>query len=220
MKRVSSFAFRVSVFVVVLCLSGSTLTGRITESVVPTPGSLPHDPAVAPAGRVWYTGQRANLIGMFDPASRNFEEFPVPTPDSGPHGLVADSKGNIWFTENSAGKIGRLDPHTGRFREFKTPTAKDPHTPTFGPDGRLWFTAQQSNLVVRFNVENFNMKELTVPTPAARPYGIIAGPDDRMWFCELAAGKLGAITPGSSHIDEYPTATPDSGPRRPATDGP
>src|SRR3989338_11584455 len=133
MKRVSSFAFRVWVFVVVLCLSGSTLTGRITEYVVPTPEALPHDPAVDPQGRVWYTGQRANLIGMFDPASETFREFPVPTPDSGPHGLTSDAAGTIWFTENTVGKMGRLDPRTGKFREFKAPTAKDPHTPVFGP---------------------------------------------------------------------------------------
>jgi len=205
-----------------LCLTlgaGDGLTGRIREFVVPTPEALPHDPAVDPQGRVWYTGQRANLIGMFDPESETFHEFPVPTPDSGPHGLTSDAAGNIWFTENYVGKVGRLDPRTGKFREFKAPTAKDPHTPVFGPDGRLWFTAQRSNLVVRFNVQNFNMKELTVPTPEARPYGIIPGPDGRMWFCELAAAKLGAITPGSSHIDEYPTPTPDSGPRRLATDG-
>ncbi|MBI4467148.1 MAG: SBBP repeat-containing protein [Acidobacteria bacterium] len=198
--------------------TGGKLTGRITEYVVPTPESLPHDPAVDPQGRVWYTGQRANLLGRFDPETETFQEFRVPTPDSGPHGLVSDEQGNIWFTENYVGKVGRLDPRTGRFREFVAPIAKDPHTPVFGPDGRLWFTSQRSNLVVRFNVKNFNMKEIRVPTPDARPYGIVAGPDGRMWFCELAAGKLAAIRPGESTIVEYVPPTPDSGPRRLAAD--
>ncbi len=71
------------------------LAGRITEYVSPTPESLPHDPAVDPQGRVWYTGQRANTLGMFDPEQEKFTEFSIPTPDSGPHGLVADANGNI-----------------------------------------------------------------------------------------------------------------------------
>jgi virginiamycin B lyase len=40
----------------------------IKEWQVPTPGSRPHDPAFAPDGSVWYTGQMANVLGRFDPA--------------------------------------------------------------------------------------------------------------------------------------------------------
>ncbi len=70
----------------------------IKEWDVPTPNSRPHDPAVAPDGSLWYTGQKANKLGRLDPKTGEFKEYPLKTPDSGPHGLVADRDGNIWFT--------------------------------------------------------------------------------------------------------------------------
>jgi hypothetical protein len=65
----------------------------IREFDVPTPKSRPHDPAVAPDGSLWYTGQAANKLGRLDPATQKFKEFPLKTPGSGPHGLVADPHG-------------------------------------------------------------------------------------------------------------------------------
>jgi streptogramin lyase len=199
--------------------AGKRLAGRITEYPLPTPGSNPHQAAVDPQGRVWYTGVNANAIGRFDPETETFREFPLRTRDAGPHGLTSDARGRIWFTHNHRSRIGRRDPETGRIREYVAPGVRDPHTLVFGADGRLWFTAQHSNKVVRFNVRNFNMKVRTAPTPEAQPYDIVPGPDGNMWFCELAAGRIASIEPQTGTFAEYPTPTPNSGPRRLAADG-
>src|SRR5262249_46589848 len=45
--------------------------------------------------------------------------------------------------------------------------------------------------------------EYTIPTAASYPEGITAGPDGRMWFCESATDKVGAITPAGV-VTEYP----------------
>src|SRR5213075_3561165 len=90
----------------------------IKEFDVPTPKSRPHDPAVAPDGALWYTGQMANKLGRLDPRTGQFREFPLKTPGSGPHGLVADAEGNIWFTAISKGYIGKLNPNTGEITEY------------------------------------------------------------------------------------------------------
>src|SRR5271157_6055129 len=76
----------------------STLRVTIKEYTVPTPNSRPHDPAVAPDGSLWFTGQAANKIGRLDVTTGSFKEYPLKTRDSGPHGLVADGQGNIWLT--------------------------------------------------------------------------------------------------------------------------
>src|SRR5882724_4672804 len=60
---------------------------KIEEWMTPSKPAYPHDPAVAPDGSVWYTGQRANVIGRFDPATQQFKEYTLPTANSGPHGL-------------------------------------------------------------------------------------------------------------------------------------
>ena len=85
----------------------------IKEYEVSTPHSHPHDPALAPDGALWYTGQGSNTLGRLDPLTGKVQEFQLKTPNSGPHGLVADRAGNIWFTANFKGYIGKLDPRTG-----------------------------------------------------------------------------------------------------------
>src|SRR5438552_7009765 len=102
-----------TVIVVLAAVTTAAPTVSIKEWDVPTPGSRPHDPAVAPDGSLWYTGQAANKLGRLDPVSGKFKEFPLKTPSSGPHGLAADADGNIWFTAISKGYIGKLDPRGG-----------------------------------------------------------------------------------------------------------
>src|SRR5215467_10145987 len=114
-----------------------TLSLSIKEYEVPTPRSRPHDPARAPDGALWYTGQGANKLGRLDPKTGEFKEYPLQTPGSGPHGLVADRQGNIWFTAIAAGYVGRLNPKTGEVSEYRPSdkTKIDPHTPVFDRDG-------------------------------------------------------------------------------------
>ena len=84
-------------FMLAATLAGSatvgTLNVQIQEYEVPTPKSRPHDPALAPDGSLWYTGQGANKLGRLDPKTGEFKEYPLKTPNSGPHGLVADKGG-------------------------------------------------------------------------------------------------------------------------------
>jgi len=109
------------------------LNVKIHEYEVPTAKSRPHDPAVAPDGSLWYTGQGANKLGRLDPKTGEFKEYPLKTPNSGPHGLVADKDGDIWFTAISAGYVGKLNPQTGEVAEYRPDEGAriDPHTPVF-----------------------------------------------------------------------------------------
>src|SRR5258708_37447819 len=105
---------KLCLFVLTAALAGwaaaASLNVQIHEYEVPTPKSRPHDPAVAPDGSLWYTGQGANKLGRLDPKTGEFKEYPLKTAGSGPHGLVADKDGDIWFTPISGGYVGKLDP--------------------------------------------------------------------------------------------------------------
>jgi len=177
----------------------------IKEYPVPTADSLPHDPAAGPDGSLWFTEQKANKIGKMDPASGNIREFPLRTPDSGPHGLVVDKHGNVWFTANSKGYIGKLNPENGNVTEYplKSDRAKDPHTPVFDGNGILWFTVQQANLIGRLDPTTRQIRLKKVPTPDARPYGIVVGKDGAPYFCEFETNKLARIDPVTLEIREY-----------------
>jgi virginiamycin B lyase len=180
------------------------LSVAIREWSVPTPDSRPHDPEVAPDGALWYTAQLANKLGRLDPKTGEIKEFPLRTPDSGPHGLAADRDGNIWFTANSKAYIGKLNPSTGEVSEYPMPDrrARDPHSLAFDPSGALWFTVQQGNFVGKLEPGTGKVTLKDVPTPNARPYGIIVTEKGVPFFCEFNSNKIGSINPASLEITE------------------
>src|SRR5436309_2360043 len=123
--RTSRWAAFVFVLVAAATVLGAGSKVAIREWDVPTPHSRPHDPAVAPDGSLWYTGQVANKLGRLDPNTGQIKEYPLQTPDSGAHGLVADTAGNIWFTAIAKGYIGKLDPKSGEVTEYHMPNGRD-----------------------------------------------------------------------------------------------
>src|ERR1700722_5443443 len=193
-----------------------TLNVQIKEYEVPTPKSRPHDPALAPDGSLWYTGQEANKLGHLDPKTGEFKEYPLKTPNSGPHGLVADKDGNIWFTAISGGYVGKLNPKTGEIAEYRAENGVeiDPHTPVFDHTGILWFTNEETNYIGRLDPKTGKMTLTKLPTAHSVPYGIVILQNGTPFFCEFGANKLGSIDPNTMRIREYPLPATGARPRR------
>lgn len=188
----------------------------IKEWQVPTAGSRPHDPAFAPDGSVWYTGQMANVLGRFDPKTQLFKEYTLKTPGSGPHGLVPDKDGNIWFTANFKAYIGKLDPKTGNVTEYPMPDpqAKDPHTLLFAPNGNIYFTVQGGNMVGKLNPKTGEVKVVNSPTLKSNPYGMVVSSKGVPFFVEFGSNKVASLDPDTLAIHEYVLPHVDSHPRR------
>src|SRR5215471_17437887 len=201
---------------VAVLASVETLNVKIMEYEVPTPNSRPHDPAVAPDGSLWYTGQAANKLGRVNPKSGEFKEYPLKTPNSGPHGLVADKEGAIWFTAISGGYVGKLDPGSGQITEYRPSggTRIDPHTPVLDHDGILWFTNEETNFIGRLDPKTGKMTLARVPTPHAVPYGIVVLPSNTPFFCEFGTNKLASIDSKTMGIHEYSLPNTRARPRR------
>ena len=206
MKRVQALMV-IALLSSVCCWSGaaSAIEISIREYELPMPNSLPHDPAVAPDGSLWYTGMRSNTLGRLDPKTGTIKEYRLKTPDSGPHGLVADREGRIWFTANTKGYIGKLDPRTGDITQYPMPdkAAGDPHSLAFDSKGTLWFTVQQGNFVGRLDPQTSVIALKQSPTPASHPYGIAISAQQIPFFCEFGTNKIGAVNPGTLQISEY-----------------
>jgi virginiamycin B lyase len=186
---------------------------------VPTPNSLPHDPAFGPGNTLWYTGQASDKLGRVDMASGQFREFDLPQ-GHGPHGLIADRDGNIWYTANAAAAIGKLDPKTGKVTEFRMPdpAARDPHTPIFAQDGTLWFTVQSGNFIGKLDPKTGKVTLKQAPSPRMLPYGIKVNSKGIPFFDLFASNKIGSIDPHTMEITEYPLPNPQARPRRIAID--
>jgi virginiamycin B lyase len=83
---------------------------------------------------------------------------------------------------------------------------------TSGPDGNLWFTENQYNLVGMINPTTHAISAFSTPTTGSGPMGITAGPDGNVWFTENGASKIGVINPTTLAITEYATPTAGAGP--------
>jgi len=191
---------------------------KFDQWMTPSTPAYPHDPAVAPDGSVWYTGQRANVIGRFDPATQQFKEFQLPTPKSGPHGLQADKDGNIWYTGNAAGLVGKVDPKTGKVTEYKMPNpkARDPHSLVILPDGRVFFTVQAGNFIGSLDPKAADgaIKLVESPTVNSRPYGVRLDSKGVPYFDLFNSNKIASADPKTLIIREYPLPATGARPRR------
>jgi len=186
-----------------------------------TPGTRPDDPAVAPDGAVWYTGQASSRLGRLDPSTGEVRNYPL-RPDNtklpygvGPHGLVADKDGYIWYTGQQDGHLGKLDPKTGVVTKYKipNPSAGGPHTPIFDQKGTLWFTMQQGNMVGRLTPATGEIKLVTMPTANSEPYGLVINSKGVPFFTQLMGNRIGSIDPVTMQVREYFLGE-GTGPRR------
>ena len=184
-------------------------------------GTRPHDPAVAPDGSVWYTGQASSVLGRLDPHTGQLKEYRL-APDNarlpygvGPHGLIADRAGNIWYAGQMDGHIGRLDPVSGAVTKFRMPDPSigGPHTPLFDRAGTLWFTLQQGNRVARMNVTTGEMAFATMPVPKSEPYGIVISSTGVPFVAQLMGNRIARIDPVTLQVREYFLGD-GTGPRR------
>ena len=189
---------------------------NIQEWVLPTLGSLPHDPLATSDGSIWWTGMNANVLGRLDPKTGVMKEFKLKTPGSGPHGLTEDKQGNIWFTANTGGYVGKLDPKTGEIAEYKmpNPAARDPHTPRFDVNGNLWFTVQQANMVGRLNPQTGEIKLVTMPKPRSNPYGMVMTSKNVPVVCLFGRNGIVSFDLDTMAIKEYVLPNEAARPRR------
>jgi streptogramin lyase len=92
-------------------------TGEVKGWTTP-PHAGGYDVAVDSNGRFVYNGWRTSLIGVFDPKTENFAEYPVPTPQSGPRRGEFDAKGRYWTGLFYGGRLAMFDPDKGEVKDF------------------------------------------------------------------------------------------------------
>lgn len=189
---------------------------QIEEWDVPWERTRPRDPDLAPDGSVWFCGQGGHYLGHLDPATGEITKRDLPE-GTGPHNLIVDTDGQVWFAGNLKGYIGRMDPDSGEIERFPMPleAAGDPHTLVFGDRGEfIWFTVQRGNFVGRLERSTGEVRLMEVPTPQARPYGIIVAPDGTPWFTEFGSNKLAYIDTEALEVVEVPLPREEARPRR------
>jgi virginiamycin B lyase len=184
-----SLALAALVFALVLSASPA-VAAEVSYFDVPQ-GDHPHDVAPAPDGTVWYTGQRAGVLGHLNPDTGEVERIPVGE-GSAPHGVIIGPDGAAWLTDGGLNAIVRVDPVTHDAKTWKLPKDRanaNLNTPAFDGRGRLWFTGQ-SGIYGRLDPKIGEMQVWDAPKGVG-PYGITATPDGAIYYVSLAGSFLG-----------------------------
>lgn len=204
-----------------LCLLPGAAQAETMESVeiieweVPWENTRPRDPWVSGPDRVWFVGQRDDYLGRFDPQSGEFQRYELDD-GVGPHTVIADERG-AWYAGNRARHIGLLDPDSGDIERLMLPGdgIRDVHTMDFASNGDIWFSVSRGNQLGHLEARGLTMTLHEVPTPGARPYGLVVDADDRPWATLFGSHKLATVTDGK--VEEFELPRDTARPRRLAT---
>ncbi len=104
--------------------------------------------------------------------------------------------------------------------EWTVPTPYSrPHDPLVAPDGFIWYTGIDGNLLGRFNPNTNQFKEYALKTPKSRPHGPDFDQEGNIWFTAINGGYVGKLNPITGEVDEYPMPDPNArGPHTPIFD--
>src|SRR6266849_4164197 len=153
------------------------------------------------------------VILCFAPAP-SVVEYPLPRAKAFPHDPAVGADGIAWYTDQANSYIGRLGRAGDGIKQFPLPSeARDPHTPLFHR-GKVWFTVQGSNLYVVLDPASSAAKIYPVPTPRARPYGLVAAPDGMIWMALFGTNQIGRIDPADGKLKIFPLPAAGARPRR------
>ncbi|CAM3800757.1 carboxypeptidase regulatory-like domain-containing protein [Parendozoicomonas haliclonae] len=142
---------------------------EITEWVMPR-GSVPHDVAPGPEGRVYAADAGTSLVVRLDPETD--EMVALDDPKSRPenpnsmHTVLPSFDGeNVWFIYSAGNMLGKLDVASEEMDVFNVPFYKGvyPHTMRADANGKPWFTMCGSNQLANIDAETGDINYFDLP---------------------------------------------------------
>jgi copper transport protein len=129
---------------------------------------------------------------------------------------VLASDGTLWYldplgTENN-GVVGVYNPSdNSSSRRYVIPEEGIPSGIAIDANGSLWVPlviANGADKVIKFDPTAEQFSSYDIPTPDARPAGIVSDRTGNIWFAEAAAGSIAKIDPATGNITEYKPKSP------------
>jgi virginiamycin B lyase len=191
---------------------------RLKGRVLAARGAVTSKPATAIRGALAVEAKAASLLGNA-PGSPSISELPIPVAVFGAFDLVVGPDGrSVWVSGPDGSRIvlyPSLEPGTTP-TVFRLPPGSGPRGLTFGPGGALYIAESGTNIggnAIGRLLPTGELKQFFLPAGAGSPWGIAAGPDGKIWFTEVAAGKVGRLDPATGNIVEFQLPTANSQPQ-------
>jgi virginiamycin B lyase len=96
--------------------------------------------------------------------------------------------------------------------EFRLEDGATPAGLASGPPNTIWATEEGENAISRVNATSGNeIGDIPIPTPSAKPNGIVRDLEGNFWFCEREGNKIGKVA--GTTLTELAVPTPAASPR-------
>lgn len=166
----------------------NTASGEIIEHTIPTNDGV-YDMDTDQEGRTLINIWRNAKLGVFDPETETYFEYPTPTSASGPRRGEIDAEGRLWVALYYAGRVARFDPDTGEIAEFPLVSGTEAYDPPYtapystsvdNENGFVWTTDFNARRLYRIDMNTgdsteyflpglYEMRDLTVEAGTERP---------------------------------------------------
>jgi virginiamycin B lyase len=129
--------------------------------------------------------------------------------------IVAGPDGSMWLAvwvegsgTGSGRMIGRITVGKNqRVTLFPLPATTNPNgvsggmNVVAGPDGALWYTEENDNLIGRITTNGVVTAQYVLPTANSNPQGLVLGSDGALWFTEDGGNRIGRLTTTGSYSE-------------------
>jgi virginiamycin B lyase len=104
----------------------------------PTPGQGARRVWSDSMGRLWVSEWNAGQLGMYDPASGEWREWPLPGSNPQPYAVYVDDLDQVWISDFGANALVRFDPVSEEFETFTLPSSPANVRQILGRPGEVW----------------------------------------------------------------------------------
>lgn len=178
----------------------------------------PHSLDMGPDGKYYVTNTSTNSIGVFNPATHEWEpSFVIGQGAIYPHTIRFDLSGRAWFTLAGSESVGNLDPETGETQVIRLPRVRPDGmsggTTPYGIDtdpisGMVWYTRLFGDRIGKIDPATNEVIEFE--SPIRGPRRMRFDSSGTLWVTGYSAGMLAKIDPATfdSTLYEMPEFAP------------
>jgi virginiamycin B lyase len=113
-------------------------TGEATPIDSPTAGQGARRIWSDSTGRVWVSEWNAGQVGVYDPATEQWQEWKLPGDRPMAYAVYVDENDKVWLSDFAANALVIFDPETEKFTSFPIPTDTASVRQILGRSGEIW----------------------------------------------------------------------------------
>lgn len=89
-------------------------------------------------GRIWVSEWNAGQVGVYDPTTEAWQEWPLPGDAPRAYAVYVDERDHVWLSDFGSNALVRFEPETETFTVFALPTPGAAVRQILGRAGEVW----------------------------------------------------------------------------------